>query len=61
MASNNWIKGAVGERPGALHRALGVPAGTKITEKKMADAFKSKSAKVRKEAALAKTLKSFNK
>lgn len=61
MASNNWIKGATAKGGGALHRALGVPAGTKITEKKMASAFKSKSEKVRKEAALAKTLKSFNK
>jgi hypothetical protein len=58
----NWIAGAVGGKSrGALHRALGVPEGEKIPAKKMASAKRSKSPKIRKEAALAKTLKGFHK
>ena len=55
----NWIAGAV-KNKGALHRKLDVPAGEKIPAKKLAKAAKSKSPTVRKEVALAKTLKSFN-
>ena len=55
----HWIAGAT-QNKGALHRALGVPPGQKIPPDKMAQAAKSSSPKVRKEAALAKTLKSFH-
>ena len=51
----NWIAGAV-KNKGALHRALNVPEGKKIPAKKMAKAAKSKSPKLRKEVALARTL-----
>ena len=51
----NWIAGAI-KRPGALHRALGVPQGTKIPAKKMSKALHSSNPRVRKEANLAKTL-----
>jgi hypothetical protein len=47
-------------KKGKLHRELGVPEGEKIPEKKMAKASKSKNPTIRKEAALAKTLKSFH-
>lgn len=59
-AKKNWIAGAV-KNKGALHRATGTPEGEKISAKKMAKAAKSKSPKVRKEVALAKTLKGFKK
>lgn len=55
----NWIAGAT-KNKGALHRKLDVPVGEKIPAKKLAKAAKSKSPTVRKEVALAKTLKSFN-
>lgn len=51
-----WIKGAI-KKPGALHKALGVPEGKKIPAKKMAKAAKSKSPLMKKRVALAKTLK----
>jgi hypothetical protein len=51
----NWIAGAI-KRPGALHRALGVPQGQKIPAKKMSKALHSSNTRVRKEANLAKTL-----
>ena len=57
----NWIKKAVGTHKGALHKALGVPQGTTIPAKKLAKGAKSKSPKVRKEVALAKTLKKMHK
>lgn len=57
--SEHWIAKAV-QHKGALHRALGVPAGQKIPEKKIAKAAKE-SGKVGKEAKLAQTLKSFHK
>ena len=50
----NWIKKAIG-KPGALHKALGVPMGTKIPASKLAKAA-SGSGKVAKEARLAQTL-----
>ncbi len=50
-----WIKDAI-KKPGALHKALGVPAGEKIPAKKMAKAAKSKSPVMKKRVALAKTL-----
>ena len=57
---DHWIAGAI-KRPGALHRALHVPEGEKIPAKKMAAAAHSDNPRVRKEAALAHTLKSFQK
>lgn len=56
----NWIAGAI-KKPGALHRALGVPEGKKIPAKKLAVAAKSKSPLMKKRVALAKTLKGFKK
>lgn len=55
-----WIKGAT-KNKGALHRNLGVPEGKKIPEKKLEAASHSKNPTIRKEAALAKTLKGFHK
>jgi hypothetical protein len=58
--AEKWIKKAI-KHPGKLHRELGVPEGKKIPEKKMAKAAKSKSSAIRKEVALAKTLKKLRK
>lgn len=55
-----WIKAAT-QNHGALHRALHVPQGTKIPTSKLAAGARSKSPTIRKEVALAKTLKSFKK
>lgn len=55
-----WIASAV-KNKGALHKALDVPEGKKIPAKKLAKATKSNNPKIRKEAALAKTLKKMNK
>lgn len=55
-----WISKAI-KHPGALHRELGVPEGKKIPEKKLAKAAHSKSPKVRKQVALAKTLSKIRK
>ena len=52
----NWIQGAV-KHPGALHRALDVPEGKPIPAGKMAQAEDSKNPRIRRMAALAKTLK----
>jgi len=49
-----WIKGAI-KKPGALHRALGVPAGEKIPAKKIAAAAE-KGGKLGARARLAQTL-----
>ena len=57
--AKDWIKKAIG-KPGALHKALGVPQGTKIPAGKLAKAAKS-SGKIGKEARLAQTLKGFKK
>lgn len=57
--NKNWIKDAVKEK-GSLHKALGVPVDKKIPTKKLDKALHSKNMKVRKEANLAKTLKSFH-
>jgi len=50
-----WISCAT-KNKGALHRALGIPEGKKIPQKKMAKAAKSKSPLMKKRVALAKTL-----
>ena len=60
MAKEKWIKKAI-KHPGKLHRELGVPEGKKIPAKKMAKAAHSKSPTIRKEVALAKTLKKMHK
>lgn len=57
--NKNWIKDATKEK-GALHKALGVPVDKKISNRNLDKALHSKSMKVRKEANLAKTLKSFH-
>lgn len=54
-SDGKWISKAI-KHPGALHRELGVPEGEKIPAKKMAKAAHSKSPKIRKQVALAKTL-----
>lgn len=58
--AKKWIAGAI-KKPGALHRALGVPEGEKIPAKKMAKAAHSSSPLMRKRVALAKTLKHLGK
>ena len=61
MATDKWIQKAVGKHKGKLHKELGVPEGEKIPAKKMAKAAKSKDPTIRKEVALAKTLKKMHK
>ena len=56
----NWIAGAI-KRPGALHRALNVPEGQKIPEKKIEKAEHSSNDRLRREAVLAETLKHLRK
>lgn len=46
---------------GLLHKELGVPAGKKISAKKLEKAENSKSAAVRKRAVFAENAKSWNK
>jgi hypothetical protein len=57
MASN-FIQGAI-KRPGALHRALGVPQGKKIPQG-MINAAAKKGGRVGQEARFAKTLHKIN-
>jgi len=59
--AEKWIAEAVGKHPGKLHKELGVKTGEKIPEKKLIKAEHSKDKTIRKEANLAKTLKSFKK
>lgn len=54
--AEKWIQGAI-KRPGALHRALNVPEGQKIPEKKIEKAEHSPNERVAREARLAETLK----
>jgi len=56
---SNWIKGAI-KHPGALHRELGVPQGEKIPASKMRQAENSSNPRMRRQAALAQTLKHMN-
>lgn len=58
--AEQWMKGAV-KKPGALHKALHVPADKKIPAGKLAKAAKSSSPLMRKRANLAKTFKKFSK
>lgn len=57
--SEKWIQKAI-KRPGALHKALHVPMGEKIPEKKISKAEHSSNPRLRKEAHLAHTLKKIN-
>jgi hypothetical protein len=57
--SKNWSAKAT-ENKGGLHRSLGVPSGEKIPAKKLERATHSDDPKVRKQAALAETLKKLN-
>jgi hypothetical protein len=59
MATKKWIQGAI-KHPGALHKELGVPAGQKIPEKKLAKAAKAPG-KLGQRARLAETLKGMRK
>ena len=58
-APDHWIGPAI-KHPGALHRELGVPEGEKIPERKLEKAAHSDNPKLRRQAALAKTLKGFH-
>lgn len=60
MMADKWISKAI-KKPGALHKALGVPEGKKIPAKKMARAAKSSSPLMKKRVALAKTLSKMHK
>jgi len=55
----NWIAGAI-KKPGALHKELGVPQGSKIPAKKLTAAEHSDDPKLRQRANLAATLKRIN-
>jgi hypothetical protein len=55
-----WIQKAI-KHPGKLHKELHVKEGKKIPEKKLEKAEHSKNTTIRKEANLAKTLKSLRK
>lgn len=58
--AKNWIKGAI-KHKGALHSHLGVPQGQKIPASKLAKASHSSNPTIKREAALAKTLKGLRK
>lgn len=58
MAQRKWIAGAI-SKPGALHKQLGVPQGTKIPAKKLTAAA-NKGGKVGQRARLAQTLRGIN-
>jgi hypothetical protein len=58
-SGGKWIQSAI-RKPGALHKALGVPQGEKIPQKKLAQAARSSNPTMRRRAALAKTLKGFH-
>lgn len=62
MAKDKWIQKALPpSSKGKLHKALGVPEGQKISEKKLNAAMHGKNPTVRKEAQLAETLKGLRK
>ncbi len=56
----NWIQGAI-KHPGGLHRALNVPDGQKIPERKIEKAEHSDNEHVARMARLAETLKHLRK
>jgi hypothetical protein len=53
---SNWIAGAI-KHPGALHRALHVPEGQKIPQKKIDKAKKHAHGRLARQLALAETLR----
>lgn len=55
--AKHWIQGAI-KHPGALHKELGVPAGKKIPQSKLAAAAK-KGGKEGKRARFAEELRKF--
>lgn len=57
--NKDWIKDAIKEK-GALHKALGIPVDKKIPSKRLDKALHSKDMTIKKQANLAKTLKSFH-
>lgn len=57
--AKEWISKAI-KKPGALHKALGVPQGQKIPAKALAKAAKAPG-KLGQRARLAQTLKKLNK
>lgn len=54
-----WIAGAI-KHKGSLHKALHVPMGEKIPEKKLTKAEHSSNPSLKRKAVLAKTLKGFH-
>lgn len=56
--AEKWIQKAI-KKPGALHKALGVPAEKKIPAKKLA-VKESDSPLMKKRKTLAKTLRGFD-
>jgi hypothetical protein len=59
---SNWIQKAVPKsHRGMLKKELGAPENENIPAKKLAKASKSSNPKIRKEVALAKTLKKLHK
>ena len=62
MAKDKWIQKSIDpSSKGKLHRALNIPVGKKIPEKKLEKATHSKNPTVKKEAVWAETLKGFRK
>ena len=57
--NKKWIQKAI-EKPGALHKALGVPEGEKIPSSKLA-VKSGDSLKMKKRKILARTLKKLHK
>jgi len=55
----DWMRNSV-KKPGALHKALGVPMDKKIPESKLDKASHSNSPLMRKRANLAKTFRKVN-
>ncbi len=55
----NWIQSAI-KNPGSLRSELHIPEGKKISAKKLDKALHSDNPTMRKQASLAKTLKSFH-
>lgn len=59
-ASGKWIQEAI-QKPGALHKTLGVPAGKKIPMSLIEKAEHSRNPTTRRRAQLAETLRGFHK
>lgn len=59
-SKSGWIKKAI-EQPGALRAKLKVKPGKKITQAQLKKALRSKNPTTRRQANLAKTLKSLRK